>query len=92
MYAWVVSLELDRKLAQRAFARLARGAERADVLGVDRHPADALGKALVGENQDVAFGSPLKAIEPGTALDKAIARSLALFPEARETDRASRGA
>lgn len=32
---------------------------------------DAQGRALAGENQDVAFGSPLKAIEPGVTLGTA---------------------
>ncbi|MBI5441000.1 MAG: hypothetical protein HY900_07300 [Deltaproteobacteria bacterium] len=30
---------------------------------------DSRGRVLPGENQDVAFGSPLKAIEPGVTLD-----------------------
>ena len=30
---------------------------------------DANGRALPGENQDVAFGSPLKAIDPGVTLE-----------------------
>ena len=32
---------------------------------------DAKGRELPGENQDVAFGSPLKAIEPGVTLETA---------------------
>ena len=46
------------------------------------------GKALVGENQDVAFGSPLKAIEPGTALETMFLSRIDMAPEVRLVVRA----
>jgi hypothetical protein len=44
---------------------------------------DVNGKALVGENQDVAFGSPLKAIEPGTTLETMFLSRVDMAPEVR---------
>ncbi|MBK6403755.1 MAG: hypothetical protein IPF66_01190 [Holophagales bacterium] len=41
------------------------------------------GKALVGENQDVAFGSPLEAIDPGTALETMFLSRVDMAPEVR---------
>jgi len=44
---------------------------------------DENGKALAGENQDVAFGSPLKAIDPGTALETMFLSRIDRAPEVR---------
>ncbi|MBK9373093.1 MAG: hypothetical protein IPN03_05030 [Holophagales bacterium] len=44
---------------------------------------DVTGKALVGENQDVAFGSPLEAIDPGTALETMFLSRVDMAPEVR---------
>lgn len=44
---------------------------------------DENGMSLVGENQDVAFGSPLKAIEPGTALETMFLSRIDMAPEVR---------
>jgi hypothetical protein len=44
---------------------------------------DANGKALVGENQDVAFGSPLKAIDPGVTIETMFLSRVDMAPEVR---------
>lgn len=44
---------------------------------------DENGNALVGENQDVAFGSPLKAVDPGVALETMFLSRIDPAPEVR---------
>lgn len=44
---------------------------------------DGIGKALAGENQDVAFGSPLKAIDPGVTLETMFLSRVDLAAEVR---------
>ncbi len=44
---------------------------------------DANGRALPGENQDVAFGSPLEAIDPGVTIETMFLSRVDSAPEVR---------
>jgi hypothetical protein len=44
---------------------------------------DANGRALPGENQDVAFGSPLEAIDPGVTIETKFLSRVDSAPEVR---------